>query len=101
MSDDVNYVEGKLYYLLGRHPLGDADSSPSIETWMYQGIKKFNHSSTSCDTPYHFLVFQRVTAGGPAEERIKVPSVAQARRSYLSWEQLCRNIDSQSPPLAN
>jgi hypothetical protein len=92
MSDSDSHGKfrvGQLYY-----ELSTTHGSPRIETWQYVGYKESRTcNSSSCDVPYFFHHFVRCYCGeGNEEHGIRVPSLAQAERTFLAWDEFCSAI---------
>jgi hypothetical protein len=72
-----------------------SDGEPIIESWRYDGFRKHpSCSSTSCDVPYHFHEFVACRGESEPEYRVRIPSLAQAERFFLTWNELRRVVTS-------
>ena len=90
------FVIGHCYYELGFRSVDNkADKAVAhIATWVYRGYVKESFSSESCDTPHHFHEFSRAGALPPLSDndRILIPSLAQASESKLTWSEFVTAI---------
>jgi hypothetical protein len=83
------FREGEAYYTIFTSQPGD----PVIQTWRYAGFHETpGCGSTRCDVPFHFHVFESCRGEEATVERIRIPSLAQAERSYLTWDELMRAL---------
>jgi hypothetical protein len=83
------FREGDAYYTFWTNVPGN----PVIQTWRYAGFHETpGCGSTNCDIPFHFHVFEACRGEGDRVERAKVPSLAQAERGYLTWEELVERV---------
>jgi hypothetical protein len=85
---------GELYY-----KLWTTGGAPRIETWRYDGYRESsNCNSTSCDVPYFFHHFVRCYCDeGEEEHVVRVPSLAQAERSFLTWNEFRSAVERLKP----
>lgn len=75
---------GERYYSFGSDETG-----PLIQTWTYCGFQKVEDcTSTSCDVPYHFHVFELVGTAEREKFRVRFPSIEAANLTNLTWEEL-------------
>lgn len=58
---------------------------PVIETFVYLGYAELDHSSPTCDEPYHFYQFGYY---GQENVSLVVPSLRTVERDYLAFDQL-------------
>ena len=59
-----------------------------IQTWTYCGFQEVEDcTSTSCDVPYHFHVFELVGTAERKKYRVRFPSIEAAKLSNLTWEE--------------
>lgn len=61
-----------------------------VNTWTFFGLNESDRSSsTSCDVPYHFYEFRLLRGELDTGYKIRVPSLKQADRCWLTWEEFC------------
>lgn len=88
---NVEYTLGEVYYQLGlASVVVEGDPLPIVSSWRYDGVKVLKCNSRSCEVPYHFHCFTRVTGEGDAlgsEEpyHLYIASREQARLSMFTW----------------
>lgn len=75
---------GGTYYRFWTH-----ESQPIFNTWVFEGHVEHEHSSSTCDVPYHYYVF-RLHEGGECESgyRFKIPSLRGVDLTFLTWPEV-------------
>jgi len=82
------FTIGERYYSFEHDEAG-----PKIHTWTYCGFQEVDDcSSTSCDVPYHFHVFELTEGLEGTKNRIRIPSLEVAKRLKLTWTELCDSV---------
>jgi hypothetical protein len=84
--NDKKFEIGRLYYRFGYGSYSGSNQA-CVETVRYKGIVKLAHTSSSCDTPYHFYAFEQVSFGG-TYGGFNIPSLEQAQESVLTRDEL-------------
>jgi hypothetical protein len=104
------FIIGEFYYRC--HVLHFHDKArPIFQTWIYNGLRKLNgSSSSSCDKPYHFYHFSLHCGGyggslggydgAPPVSDLNIPSLGQASESLLTWDELLASLDDVKEQLA-
>ena len=84
----AKFTVGQRYYSFHQD-----DTGPVIQTWNYCGLLPVEGcSSTSCDVPYHFHVFELTAGPGHKKQHVRFPSLEVAKRLQLTWAELLRAI---------
>lgn len=95
---NVEHKIGEVYYQLGiASVVIGGDPLPIVSSWRYDGLKKLNCNSRSCEVPYQYYCFTRVTGQEDALDpersyQIHIPSRQEARLSMLTWHDFRLNI---------
>jgi len=96
MSGKNKFIKNKFYYKMGEMPSGEK----FISTYIYLGYEKNpEKSTTSCDNPFCFFVFEeyeswidRKMFGEKKSRKLHIPSLLQANVSMLAWDELISQI---------
>jgi hypothetical protein len=93
---------GSFYYQSGITPR--PQRRPIVSTWIYQGYKKRDVSSLSCDKPFYFYIFaefnswfdnrqgKKGSKAGLPISTISIPSLKQAQMTMYTWSELQQDL---------
>lgn len=76
-------VIGQKYYRCGLD-ISTSIAEPVVETLVYRGYVERDHTSSSCDVPYHFYQFVHY---GQEHITQNVPALRTIERDFLSFDQ--------------
>ena len=68
------------------------DQHKVVETWIYYGYEKFEHTTPDCDLPFHFFKFGLHGGSPQSPYFLAIPNKRHFKRSMLTWDKLLKSM---------